>query len=91
MVHFCTASSVVYTDNTNDDFMNAINTTVLTQNVPQLHIQPLTLWQFACGGRDLPTRDYQHIMVCTECETLATEIRKALDDLGKVLGRRQQH
>ena len=70
--------------------MNAINTTVATQKTPTLHVQPLTLWQCACRGRALPTRDYQHIIVCTECETLATEIGEALDDLEKVLGRRQR-
>jgi hypothetical protein len=70
--------------------MTAINTTASTQNAPTLHIQPLTLWQCACGGRDLPRRDYQHIIVCTECKMLATEIGEALDDLEKGLGRRHR-
>ena len=70
--------------------MNTINTMVSTQNAPTLHIEPLTLWQCACGGRALPKLDYQHIIVCPECETLAKEIAKALDDLEKALGRRHR-
>jgi hypothetical protein len=48
------------------------------------------LWQCACAGRNLPTRDYQHIIVCIECETLATEIGEALNNLEKALGRRHR-
>ena len=67
--------------------MNAITSALLTQNDTTLHIQPLILWQCACGGSDLPKRDYQHIIACPECETLATEIGEALQDLEKTLGR----
>jgi hypothetical protein len=70
--------------------MDAITTTVATEKAPTLHVQPLTLWQCACGSLALPSRDYQHIIVCTGCEMLATEIGEALDDLEKVLGRRQR-
>jgi hypothetical protein len=70
--------------------MNAINTTVATEKTPTPHVQPLTLWQCACRGRALPARDYEHIIICTECETLATEIGDALDDLEKALGCRQR-
>ncbi len=70
--------------------MNAIRTTELVKDDPAHHVQPLVLWQCACGARDLPKRDYQHIIDCAGCETLATEIGEALDDLekGLVRGRR---
>jgi len=89
----CTSAqhpSVVYTDNSDTTFMNAINKTVSAHNAPTLHIEPLTLWQCACGGRALPRRDFQHIIICPECETLAKEIGQALDDLEKGLGRRHR-
>ncbi len=49
------------------------------------HVQPLVLWQCACGGLDLAKRDFQHVIACTQCETLAVEIWNALDDLHKSL------
>ena len=51
------------------------------------HVEPLVLWQSACGGRDLSKRDYQHLIACTDCETLADEITDALDDIEKTLTR----
>ena len=47
------------------------------------HVEPLVLWQSACGGRDLSKRDYQHLIACTDCEALADEITDALDDIEK--------
>lgn len=61
------------------------------QNNTAAHIVPIVLWQCACGGRDLPNRDYLHIMECTGCETLADEIKEALDNLEKELERRYFH
>jgi hypothetical protein len=49
------------------------------------HVEPLVLWQNACGGSDLSRRDYQHLIACTDCETLAGEITDALDDIEKAL------
>jgi hypothetical protein len=56
------------------------------QNHPTVHIKPLTLWQCACGGADLSNRDYEHIMGCPECETLAVAISDALNDIEKAFG-----
>jgi hypothetical protein len=55
------------------------------------HVQPLVLWQSTCGGRDLSKRDYQHLIACTDCETLADEIIDALHDLEKTLTGRHLH
>jgi hypothetical protein len=52
------------------------------------HVEPIRLWQCLCGGSDLPKHDYQHVINCEECETLATEIGDALDDLEGTLRRR---
>jgi hypothetical protein len=51
------------------------------------HVKPIVLWQFACGGLDLPKRDYLHLIACTDCETLAHEITDALRDVEKKLTR----
>ena len=51
----------------------------------QVHVPPILLWQSLCGGGDLPKRDYQHIITCLECETLAKEINDALDDIENAL------
>jgi len=58
------------------------------QNDAAVHIQPLVLWQCACAARDLPESAYRHIIACSECDRLATEIGEALDDLERVLSRR---
>jgi hypothetical protein len=51
------------------------------------HVPPIRLWQALCGGAELPTRQYQHIIHCVECETLATQIGDALDDIEQALRR----
>jgi hypothetical protein len=58
------------------------------QNVTTSHVEPLVLWQFACGGRDLSKRDFQHLSGCPDCETLANEITEALHDIEKTLAGR---
>lgn len=51
------------------------------------HVPAIRLWQALCGGAELPTRQYQHIIHCVECETLATQIGDALDDIENALRR----
>jgi len=51
------------------------------------HVPPIRLWQALCGGAELPKRQYQHIIHCVECETLATQIGDALDDIEAALRR----
>ena len=51
------------------------------------HVPPIRLWQALCGGAELPTRQYQHIIHCVACETLATQIGDALDDIEDALRR----
>ena len=57
-------------------------------NHPTAHVAPLRFWQCASGYRDLSTRDYDHIISCTECEMLARQIDDALKDLEKQVGLR---
>jgi hypothetical protein len=45
------------------------------------------LWQALCGGIELPTGQYQHIIYCVACERLATQIGDALDDIENALRR----
>jgi hypothetical protein len=47
------------------------------------------LWQFFCGGVDLPVRDYQHIVTCPACETFGEQMLDALGFLETVLHDRQ--
>jgi len=58
------------------------------QNNPTVHVEPLVFWQCACGGPDLSQRDYQHVIHCPECETLALAITDSLNDIEKAFGRR---
>jgi hypothetical protein len=58
------------------------------QDKPTVHVKPLTFWQCACGGPDLSQRDYQHVIACPECETLAVAITDSLNDIEKTFGRR---
>jgi hypothetical protein len=51
------------------------------------HVSPMRLWQALCGGTELPTGQYQHIIHCIACETLATQIGDALDDIETALRR----
>jgi len=51
------------------------------------HVPPIRLWQALCGGAELPKRQYQHIIHCVACETLATQIGDALDDIEAALRR----
>jgi len=51
------------------------------------HVPAIRLWQALCGGAELPTRQYQHIIHCIACETLATQIGDALDDIEEALRR----
>jgi len=51
------------------------------------HVPAIKLWQALCGGTELPTRQYQHIIHCIACETLATQIGDALDDIEQTLRR----
>ena len=55
------------------------------------HVEPLVLWQSACGGRGLSKREYQHLIACIDCGTLADEITDALDALEKTLTRLNPH
>jgi hypothetical protein len=50
-----------------------------------VHVQPIVLWQFLCGGIDLPLPDYQHIANCLACETFGEEIIDALGRLETTL------
>ena len=52
------------------------------------HVEALVLWQSACGGRGLSKREYQHLIACIDCGTLADEITAALNDIEKTLTRR---
>jgi hypothetical protein len=61
---------------------------IYMQENPTIHVEPLTLWQCACGGLNLSKRDYQHVIACPECETLAVAISDALNDIEKAFGRR---
>jgi len=65
--------------------MYSFSATTLYAKRHNTHVEPLVLWQSACGGRDLSKRDYQHLIACTDCETLADEITGALDDIEKTL------
>jgi hypothetical protein len=56
------------------------------QDNPKAHVEPLTFWQYACGGPNLSRRDYQHVIACPECETLAGAISDALNDIEKAFG-----
>jgi len=51
------------------------------------HVPPIRLWQALCGGAELPTGQYQHIIHCVACEELATQIGDALDDIEEALRR----
>ena len=51
------------------------------------HVPAIRLWQALCGGAELPKRQYQHIIHCVACETLATQIGDALDDIEEALRR----
>jgi len=57
------------------------------QNETVGHVPPIRLWQALCGGAELPKRQYQHIIHCVACETLATQIGDALDDIEDALRR----
>lgn len=46
-----------------------------------LHVPPIRLWQSLCGGTELATRDYEHVIHCLECEQLAMAIGDALDEI----------
>src|SRR3954467_3695050 len=51
------------------------------------HVPAIRLWQALCGGTELPKGQYQHITECVACETLATQIGDALDDIEQALRR----
>jgi len=51
------------------------------------HVPAIRLWQALCGAAELPSRQYQHIIQCAACETLATQIGDALDDIEDALRR----
>jgi hypothetical protein len=51
------------------------------------HVPALILWQALCGGAELPKGQYQHIIHCPACETLASQIGDALDDIEAALRR----
>jgi hypothetical protein len=51
------------------------------------HVPAIRLWQALCGGAELPKGQYQHIIHCVACETLATQIGDALDDIEEALRR----
>ena len=51
------------------------------------HVPAIRLWQMLCGGAELPKGQYQHIIHCIACETLATQIGDALDDIESALRR----
>ena len=61
------------------------------RNDTTAHIQPLVLWQCACGSLDLPKRDYLHIVACSECKTLGDAISDALRDIENTLSLQQPH
>jgi hypothetical protein len=58
------------------------------QNNATVHVEPLIFWQCVCGGPNLSKRDYQHVIACPECETLALAISDALDDIEEAFSRR---
>ena len=59
-------------------------------NETATHVEPIRLWQSICGGTKLQVNDYQHVMNCEECETLAKEIGEALNELEGTLRHRNK-
>jgi len=55
------------------------------RNDPQVHVPPILLWQCLCGGPELTQHAFEHVLVCSECETLVEEISAALNDIELVL------
>lgn len=55
-----------------------------------VHVEPLVIWQCACGGREFSKRDYMHLMDCTDCEKLADEIGDALSSMERLLELRKK-
>ena len=51
------------------------------------HVPAIRLWQALCGGAELQRGQYQHVIQCSACETLATQIGDALDDIEAALRR----
>ena len=51
------------------------------------HIPAISLWQALCGVAELPKGQWQHMIQCDACETLATQIGDALDDIEAALRR----
>ena len=47
-------------------------------NEAEIHVRPIVLWQFICGGVELPLSDYEHIANCIACETFGEQIFEAL-------------
>jgi hypothetical protein len=45
------------------------------------HVAPIRLWQSACGGPELQSSEYMHLVGCLSCDKLAEEISAALDDI----------
>jgi hypothetical protein len=60
---------------------------LIETKVSTAHIEPLALWQCACGGA-LSPRDYEHLTGCAECEMFAFALSDALNEIEIALSRR---
>ena len=60
-------------------------------NPAKTHIAPERLWQSACGGAELQSSEYLHLVGCVSCDKLADEISEALDDIQDAVSHSNAH
>jgi hypothetical protein len=46
-----------------------------------LHVSPIELWGYTSGTSNLTDVDFQHLLFCTQCQSLVDQFMDALEDL----------
>ena len=45
------------------------------------HVSPAALWTYGCRVHALNDVEFEHMLLCVECERLLDEIEEALNDI----------
>ena len=59
-------------------------------NPAKTHIAPERLWQSACGGAELQSSEYLHLVGCVSCDKLADEIASIEEELATIFDKAKE-
>jgi hypothetical protein len=45
------------------------------------HVEVIDLWRYTCGTVNLPEDEFEHLLICIECQSLVSQFIDVLEQL----------